>query len=65
MPFCISCTKDSPKDLQVFGVWWWNSSLGEEYLTFAKNNGINEIYYCVGKIVRFSEAIGLSFIGLC
>ena len=46
MPFCISCTKDSPKDLQVFGVWWWNSSLGEEYLTFAKNNGINEIYYC-------------------
>lgn len=30
----------------TFGVWWWDRNLGDSYLEFAKNNGINEIYYC-------------------
>lgn len=30
-----------------FGVWWWDSDLDiENYLNFAQENGINEIYYC-------------------
>lgn len=28
------------------GVWWWDKTLGDEYLTFAKLNGVDEIYYC-------------------
>lgn len=29
------------------GVWWWNSDLpAEQYLSFVKTQGINEIYYC-------------------
>lgn len=46
IPLCIGCTKDNNQIKQIFGVWWWDSSLGEEYLAFAKNNEINEIYYC-------------------
>ena len=30
----------------VRGVWWWDKTLGREYLDFAVENGINEIYYC-------------------
>ena len=38
-------SKDVSKD--IMGVWWWNSHLDSDiYLTFAKENGINEIYYC-------------------
>ena len=38
-------SKDVSKD--IMGVWWWNSDLDAElYLTFANENGINEIYYC-------------------
>ena len=29
------------------GTWWWNKNLDvEEYSTFAKQNGVTEIYYC-------------------
>ncbi len=60
IPFFTSCTNDTPNDQQVFGVWWWDSSLGDEYLTFAKNNGVNEIYYCENnldeKSSRFIES---------
>ena len=28
------------------GVWWWNDELGSDYLDFAKNQGVTEIYYC-------------------
>ncbi len=28
------------------GVWWWDDTLDLSYLDFAKNNGIDEIYYC-------------------
>jgi len=36
------------KDNQItMGVWWWDDSLdAQTYLTFAHDNGVNEIYYC-------------------
>ncbi len=42
----FSCKKQEEAISQVFGVWWWNSNLDERYLEFAKNNNINEIYFC-------------------
>lgn len=27
------------------GVWWWDNRIDETYLDFAKENGVNEIYY--------------------
>ena len=39
----FSCSSTSN---HVRGVWWWDKSLGQEYLDFAVDNGINEIYYC-------------------
>ena len=40
---------DEPKD--VMGVWWWDDELdAEKYLSFAKDNKINEIYYCSGNL---------------
>ncbi len=47
--FCACEDVPSKKDEVSFvgelGVWWWNDSLGEEYLSFAKENGVTEIYY--------------------
>ncbi len=38
---------DDAKNKDVLGVWWWNDKLDTDlYLTFAKENGVNEIYYC-------------------
>lgn len=28
------------------GVWWWHKADADKYLRFAKQNGIDEIYYC-------------------
>ena len=47
--FC-ACEDVPPKKDEVsfvgeLGVWWWNDSLGEEYLSFAEENGVTEIYY--------------------
>lgn len=28
------------------GVWWWDKALSDDYLTFAKLNGVDEVYYC-------------------
>lgn len=28
------------------GVWWWSNQKADEYLSFAKENGVDEIYYC-------------------
>ena len=39
----FSCAKTTN---HVRGVWWWDKSLGTEYLDFAEDNNINEIYYC-------------------
>ena len=37
----------SHKTTAPLGVWWWSQSLDvDEYLTFAKDNGVTEIYYC-------------------
>lgn len=51
--FCISC---SGKQEQIMGVWWWNSHLGSEYLDFAVENGVNEIYYCEGNLDETSAS---------
>lgn len=50
--FCTSCLKSQE---QIMGVWWWNSSLGSEYLDFAEENGVNEIYYCEGNLDETSS----------
>ncbi|MBQ9785893.1 MAG: hypothetical protein IJW25_00305 [Clostridia bacterium] len=34
------------KEDRIFGVWWWDDTLGVEYLNFAESNGVTEIYYC-------------------
>ncbi len=40
-------TRKTPLPATLKGVWWWNSDLpAEKYLSFAKTQGINEIYYC-------------------
>ncbi len=41
-----ACNKPSG---DVLGVWWWSDELGDEYLDFAKDNGVTEIYYCSDK----------------
>ena len=38
------CTKT--EKAETFGVWWWNSDLSDQYLQFAQDNGVTEIYYC-------------------
>ena len=47
--FCACEDVPSKKDEVSFvgelGVWWWNDKLGEEYLSFAEENGVTEIYY--------------------
>ncbi len=50
--FCISC---SNKNEQIMGVWWWNSQLSSEYLDFAKDSGVNEIYFCEGDLNETSS----------
>ncbi len=41
--------KFNDKEENVLGVWWWNDELGNEYLEFASENNISEIYYCSSK----------------
>ena len=45
-----SCTQTQTA---IRAVWWWNDELNlntqETYLNFAKENGINQIYYCTNK----------------
>ena len=35
----------SAKSERILGVWWWDNRLDESYLTFASEQGVNEIYY--------------------
>ena len=30
----------------TLGVWWWTTESTDQYLQFAKDNGVDEIYYC-------------------
>lgn len=41
--FC-GCAQENAA--QPLGVWWWNSNLSAEYLDFAAERGVTEIYYC-------------------
>ena len=41
-----SCTKNK-ENKPPLGTWWWNKNLDiDEYLDFAKDNDITEIYFC-------------------
>ena len=42
--FTIGCNNKN-EEKQVFGVWWWDNRLGQEYFDFAESSGVNEIYY--------------------
>ena len=35
----------SAKSERILGVWWWDNRLDESYLTFASEQGVDEIYY--------------------
>lgn len=41
----VGCSSSSKLNY-IKAVWWWDNSLGDEYLEFARDNQINEIYYC-------------------
>ena len=42
--FCSCAPADKPYSPPLLGVWWWDNRLGEEYLDFAAENGVTEIY---------------------
>lgn len=47
--FFIGCKNiiSPEKKLRAKGVWWWDSNLDSNmYLSFAKEQNVNEIYYC-------------------
>ena len=44
--FCCGCVTGGAGK-PTLGVWWWDSELEKDtYLSFAKDNGVTEIYYC-------------------
>ncbi len=47
---------ENPPQEQNFGVWWWNDELDDEYLDFAKEQNITEIYYCSSKFNQETES---------
>ena len=43
---CCACGAKGGEN-PTLGVWWWNSELAiDEYLGFAVDNGVTEVYYC-------------------
>lgn len=68
--FLFSCNKDENKPL--FGVWWWDNRLSDEYLDFASENGINEIYYYTSdfsqknaQFIGRADGLGIKVYWLC
>ena len=51
--FCLRKNDDyrnpNTDERKSLGVWWWNDELGTDYLDFAKENEVTEIYYCSDK----------------
>ena len=45
---CIPNKNDDLRFLtdETVGVWWWTNQEEDKYLDFAKNNDVDEIYYC-------------------
>lgn len=43
---CFSFGCNGEKRIQSLGVWWWDTALTIDYLEFAKEEGVTEIYYC-------------------
>lgn len=49
--------KNDEKIQSPTGTWWWNSKLDQEtHLTFAADNGVNEIYFHTSKFDENTEA---------
>lgn len=40
----VKGNKNNDAKKSVVGVWWWDNRLGDEYLDFAEQNGVTEIY---------------------
>ena len=40
-----SSSNFKPNNFNCVGTWWWDDSLGSQYLKFAKKNNVTEIYY--------------------
>ena len=38
---CACYKKEIP-----LGIWWWDDTLDDTYLNFARDNNVTEIYYC-------------------
>lgn len=47
LAFSLCSCNCSVFEYRTFGVWWWDDTLDSgKYFEFAKDNGVNEIYYC-------------------
>ena len=45
--FVPSCSFSKNENKAQLGTWWWSKNLNvDEYLSFAKQNNVTEIYYC-------------------
>lgn len=40
----VKNNENNNAEKSVVGVWWWDNRLGDEYLNFADQNGVTEIY---------------------
>ena len=43
---CTTMLLTACKPNPTLCTWWWHDSSGDEYLDFAANNGVTEIFYC-------------------
>ena len=57
--FLLLFLKSEQKD--IWGVWWWDNRLGSEYLEFASQENVSEIYYYTDSFTsKTNEFIGLA-----
>lgn len=56
-----STTNTKNTNLKSLGTWWWNSNLDlNEYISFAKENKVTEIYYCNYRLDKSDEILKLA-----
>ena len=57
----IESSNSKIDELESLGTWWWNNKLNEnEYVQFAKDNNVTEIYYCDYNMERSDTLLGLA-----
>ncbi len=68
------CIVEKKYNIKVdyLGVWCWDEDVGEEYLNFAMQQGVNEIYYCAESFgennktfIKKAKALGMKVYWLC